>query len=112
MEIGKIDCGAELILYPVDERIGEIKLKVRPVPPDFEIPADADVKAQLKAIGSLIVGWNFEKDGVVVPCNDETKEQYLWYLVRIVVKGEGETVEPLAGPVVKFATDIENFLGN
>jgi len=112
MEIGKIDCGAWLTLHPEDERIGEIKLRVRPVPPDFDIPKDADVKAQLKAIGSLIIDWNFESDGVAVPCSDETKDQYLWYLVRIMVKGEGEAGEPLAGPVVKFAVDIDNFLGN
>ena len=112
MEIGKIDVGAWLTLCPVDERIGEIKLRIRPLPPDFALSKDSDTRAQLGAIGSLIVAWNLEADGVAIPCTDETKGRYLWHLVQVQVHKGDEETESLAGPVARFAADINNFLGN
>ena len=112
MEIGKLDVGAWLTLRPMDERIGEVRLKIKPVSPDFTFPADGDAQAQITALGSLIVDWNLESDGVAITCTDEAKGRYLWHLVRVEVHGEGEATESLAGPVARFAIDINNFLGN
>jgi len=112
MEIGKVDVGAWLTLRPVDERIGELRLKIRPVPEDFDFSGDGDTKKQLQTIGSLIVDWNLEKDGVAIPCNDETRRLYMFHLIQVMVRGEGDEQESIVGPISRFAADITNFLGN
>jgi hypothetical protein len=119
MEIGKINAGAWLTIEPVDARIGEIKLRLLPIPSDFKFPEGKDVTVmqQLDAIGSLIVGWNLEDEGVAVPCDEENKHHYLPYLIRLQT---GKTLDEkgvekpkfAAEDIIKFAADIDNFLGN
>jgi len=113
MEIRKIDCGAELELCPVDEKIGPIKLTVKPIPSDFVLPAETDNQTWINLIGSFIVGWNLTSGGVAVPCNDETKAKYMGYIIRLLVKGEeGQEAEVAAGPIMRFAGNVDNFLKN
>jgi hypothetical protein len=114
MEVGKIDCGAWLTLCPVEEKIGEVKLKILPIPSDFQLPKDADTKASIDAFAKFIVDWNLETDGVAIDCTDENKAKYLEYLVRMKVVAGEEGAEPefAAVPIMRFAADIDNFLGN
>jgi hypothetical protein len=113
MEIGKLDCGAWLVLQPVNEKIGEIRLKILPKPVDFLWPEQADIKTAAGFIARLIAGWNLETDGVAVPCNDETKAKYLPNLIIVEVQAaDGKEPELLMVPIGRFAADINNFLGN
>jgi hypothetical protein len=115
MEIGKINAGAWLTLQPVDSRVGEVKLRIMPIPSDFKFPEGQDVMTQLEAIGSFIVAWNLESEGVAIPCDEENKRRYLWHLIRLELQTEQpDRKEPLymAEVIIKFAADIDNFLGN
>ncbi len=112
MEISKIDGGAWLTLRPVDERVGEIKLLLRPVPPDFQFPEKATAEEHIALIGGFIIDWNLEDSGVAVPCNDDMKRRYLWHLIRLEVHTDDGKTETLAGPIASFVVDINNFLGN
>jgi hypothetical protein len=117
VDVGKIDHGAWLTLCPVDERVGEICLKMLPMPTDFEFPQESDNQTAINFISRFVIDWKLEADGVAVPCNDETKAKYLALLLRLKVKNEeGKTEEDKSEfavtPIVKFAADIENFLKN
>ena len=113
MEIGKIDGGAWLALCPVDEKIGEVRLKILPTPTDFQFPENADIKIAVDITSRFVVDWNLETDGVAVPCNDDTKAKYLAYLIRTEVKPvEGTEPELIVLRIMRFAADINNFLGN
>ena len=114
MEVGKIDCGAWLTLCPVEEKIGEVKLKFKPMPPNFSPPDSKDVQSWAKIISEFLIDWNLEIDGVAVPCIDENKAQYLGYLFRLEIKAQEEGKEPerAAAQIIPFAANIDNFLGN
>jgi len=113
MEIGKICGGAWLVVQPVNEKIGELRLKVLPRPVDFLWPENIDVNKAAEILGPIIIDWNCEMDGVAIPCNDETKKQYLAQLILIdVLAPDGKEPELLMIPIGRFAADINNFLGN
>ncbi len=112
MEVSKIDCGAELELCPVDERIGPIRLRMIPVPSDFVFPEATDNRTWIDVMAKFIVGWNLESGGVAVACTDENKAKYLAYLVRLMVKDGDKEPEVAAGPIMRFAANIDNFLKN
>jgi hypothetical protein len=113
MNVGKIDCGAWLTLQALDEQIGEIRLRVKPLPSDFKMPETTDVRVICGVLGQFIVDWDIESDGVAVPCNDETKAKYLEYLIRLQVKSEKDGEPEFAiAQVMEFAVDINNFLKN
>ena len=113
MEISKIYSGAWLELYPVDEKIGPVRLLMVPVPSDFPIPKDTDNKTWIDFMAQFVIGWNLEDGGVAIDCTDENKAKYLGYLIRLLVKGEeGQEPEAAAGRIVRFAVSIDNFLKN
>jgi len=112
MEISKIDCGAELVLQPVDEKVGEVRLRMKPVPTDFVFPPTEDNKAWIAVMAQFVIGWNLTDGGVAVACNDENKAKYLGYLLRLPVKTADGGEEIAAGPIMRFAADINNFLKN
>jgi len=112
MEVKKIDCGAWLELCPVDEKIGPVKFLVKPIPSDFTIPTETDNQTWIKTIGSFIIDWNLTSDGVAVPCSDENKAKYLGYLIRLLVKTDKEEPEVAVGPIMVFASNVDNFLKN
>src|SRR5512136_1211901 len=112
MEVKKIDCGAELVLHPVDERIGEVRLLLLPTESTLTreaLPPEADNSAWINFMAKYLIGWNLEADGVAIPCNDETKAKYFGYLTRLVVKAEDGQQEIAAVPIMRFTTDINNF---
>jgi hypothetical protein len=111
MEISKIDCGAWLTLQAVDEKVGEVRLKLMPMASDFTFPEMTDNKAAIGVIARFVIDWNLESDGVAVPCTDENKAKYLEYLIRLEVKGETEK-EFAVLPIMRFVADVSNFLKN
>lgn len=117
MDISKIDHGAWLTLCPVDEKVGEVRLKMLPMPTDFEFPKETDNQAAIGILSQFVVDWNLDEDGVAILCNDETKAKYLALLLRLKVKNEeGKTEEDKSEfavtPIARFAAEIGNFLKN
>jgi hypothetical protein len=111
MEISKIDCGAWLTLQAVDERVGEVRLKLMAVPSEFEFPELMDNKTVIEFLAKFIIDWNLESEGVAVPCTDENKAKYVGYLLRLEVKGDPEK-EIAVLPIMRFVADVSNFLKN
>jgi len=112
MEVKHIDFGAWLELCPADEKIGSVKLLVKPIPSDFVVPTETDNKVWIDTIGQFIIDWNLTSDGVAVPCNDENKAKYLGYIIRLLVKTDKEEPEVAVGPIMMFASNVDNFLKN
>ena len=111
MDISKLDCGAWLTLQAVDEKVGEVRLKLTPMPSDFQFPEMTDNKAAIDVIAKFVIDWNLDSEGVAVPCTDENKAKYLEYLIRLEVKGEPEK-EFAVTPIMRFVADVSNFLKN
>ena len=85
-----------------------------------DIPGTPQIGEQVKQfqsftarILSLVVGWDFEADGVAVPCTDETKVLYLRrLLLRQVVRDNGALGGILAREIIAFSTNPESALKN
>ena len=114
MDIGKIDCGAELVLQPLDEKVGEVRLKIKPFPPNFDLPKEANVETLTALIAEFIIGWNVEDGGVAIPCTDGNKAKYLGYIGRLRVKDHEipDGVAFAATEIAWFGADIANYLKN
>jgi len=114
MDISKICSGAWLTLQPVDEKVGELRLQLAPLPTDFTFSGQAELKTIVEALSPLVQAWNLEDGGQPVECSPVTKEKYLPFLLRLRVKGDDNgTPESLATEAIfRFAADINNFLKN
>lgn len=132
MDISKLLTAGEWLDVPGIEGyadFGAFRLKVALTDPleqfersaEFkEIPETLQVEDKAKRVRSftgqileLVVGWNFEADGVAVPCTDETKILHLRRLLfRRVMRDDGTFGEILASKIIAFSTSPESALKN
>jgi hypothetical protein len=114
MDISKICSGAWMTLQPVDEKVGELRLRLAPLPTDFTFDGGAELPKIVETLSSYVHEWNLEDGGQPVECSAEKKTQYLPYLLRLRVKGDDNGApETLATEAIfRFCADLNNFLKN
>ena len=113
MDISKLVEGAWLELYPADERIGPVRLKVNPLPTDTRIDPDVvDGAALIEKVTRLVLDWNFESNGEKIECTPETRQKYMGNILRLELKSDTEEKAYVAWELIKFCASIDNFLKN
>ena len=113
------DEGAWMEVYPQDERIGSLRLKIKAM--DFiefqemaNLPEEKESKA-IDKLAEIITDWNLERDGKKIKCTKENKKRYLLHLLRLKVRESQNGSSPLKTTgelAIRFCQDIENYAKN
>lgn len=126
MDVKNLDLGGSWVtLKAVNEKVGELKFRVKPIDTTLEIEieklisADKD-KELANKIGDIILDWDLLEDGKKLNCNQENKAKYLPYLVRLPVEPYDPENKILSEPnkgylgtqLLAYASDIGNFVKN
>ncbi len=106
MEIKKFFRGTEVCFSPVDERIGEIRLVIKPIP--LSELENITVDKMISLLSQIIIDWNLTEDGKPIECSEENKNRIIPYLVVLRVKTEDKP-KTLGEKIFEFAGKIENF---
>jgi hypothetical protein len=116
MDVRKIDEGATLTLHPVDEKVGDVVLRLMPIKAfGAETPkTDADNSEWVKFLSRFVIGWYLKRADDEIPCDDVNKEKYLGYVLQLPVKkaDKEQTTELAFSAIMRFVTDTANFLKN
>jgi hypothetical protein len=106
MNIKNLVEGEWLELQPEDERIGALRLRVRPLSMDLAATELTGVPQMLALLEGLVMDWNLEADGVKIDCTPETRAAYLPSLYLLKVKDGGF----VGNEALAFCQQIGNFL--
>ncbi len=108
MNIKKLVEGEWMEFEPEDERIGELRLRVRPLGLDIAGIELTGAAQMVKVLSDLVMDWNLDADGERIECTPETRATYLPSLYLIKTKAGGY----VGNEVLAFCQSIGNFLKN
>lgn len=106
MNIKKLVEGEWLELQPEDERVGVLRLRVRPLSMDLAATELTGVPQMIALLEGLVMDWNLEQDLQIIPCTPETRAAYLPSLYLLKVKDGGF----VGNETLAFCQQIGNFL--
>ncbi len=108
MNIKKLVEGEWMEFEPEDERIGQLRLRVRPMGLDIAAWDLTGPAQMVKVLSELVIDWNLDADGEKIECTPETRATYLPSIYLIKTKNGGF----VGNEVLAFCQNIGNFLKN